>query len=235
MSQWTRLNFIVEGQTEETFVNRMIMPHLVTYSIDVSVRCVTTGRKKNRVFRGGMPSYLKIKNDIKGWLSEDREAYLTTFFDFYGLTNDFPGYQEALSKQTIAQKLCCLEASFSKDIENIRLIPYIQLYEFEALLYSNTSILDETMQIYSFKSKLNQLNDIINSYPSPEHINNDPNTTPSKRLLNLYEGYEKITHGCDAAELIGLSSMRQKCNLFNQWLTTLETLSPSRKHECNMS
>ncbi len=28
MTQWARLNFIVEGQTEETFINRMIRPHM---------------------------------------------------------------------------------------------------------------------------------------------------------------------------------------------------------------
>jgi len=71
-------------------------------------------------------------------------------------------------------------------VDNIRLIPYIQMYEFEALLYSEVSTLDETMQIYSFKSKLNELNDIINSFLTPEEINNNPNTAPSKRLLNLY-------------------------------------------------
>ena len=176
MNGWTRLNFIVEGQTEETFVNRMIKPHLANYAINASVRCVTTGKKRGRVFRGGMPNYLKIKNDINGWLCEDNEAYLTTFFDFYGLTHDFPGYQEALSKITVAQKLSCLKESFSKNIDNMRLIPYIQLYEFEALLYSDPSILDETMQLYSFQSKLNQLNEVINAYASPEEINNNPNT-----------------------------------------------------------
>ncbi len=226
MANWVRLNFIVEGQTEETFVNRIIKPHLAEYCLNVSVRCVTTGRKRGRVFRGGMPNYHKIKNDVTGWLNEDREAYLTTFFDFYRLTNDFPGYKEALSKIDIAHKLRCLEDSFSKDIDNIRLIPYIQMYEFEALLYSDISILDETMQIYSFKSKLNELNDITNSFSSPEEINNNPNTAPSKRLLDLYEGYEKINHGCDAAELIGLALIREKCDLFNRWMNALEALSP---------
>jgi len=228
MTDWTRLNFIVEGQTEETFVNRMIKPHLANYCINVSVRCVTTGRKRGRVFRGGMPNYSKIKNDVIGWLNEDRDAYLTTFFDFYGLTNDFPGYKEALSKRTTDQKLSCLENSFSKDIDNIRLIPYIQMYEFEALLYSEVSTLDETMQIYSFKSRLNELNDIIDSFINPEEINDKPNTAPSKRLLNLYEGYEKINHGCDAAELIGLPLIREKCYLFNRWLNALEALSPGQ-------
>ena len=225
MSDWTRLNFIVEGQTEETFVNRMITSHLATYSINVSVRCVTTGRKQGHVFRGGMPSYHKIKNDIVGWLSEDKESYLTTFFDFYGLTNDFPGYQDAISKVTIEQKLRCVQDSLAEDIDNIRLIPYIQMYEFETLLYSDILTLDETMQMYSFKSKSNQLNEIIKCYTSPEEINNNPKTAPSKRLLKLYEGYEKITHGCDAAELIGLSLIRQKCYWFHQWMNRLEALS----------
>lgn len=225
MTDWTRLNFIVEGQTEETFVNRIITPHLASYSISVSVRCVTTGRKKGRVFRGGMPSYQKLRNDIIGWLSEDKQAYLTTFFDFYGLTNDFPGYKQALSKTTIEQKFTCLEESLSKDINNNRLIPYIQIHEFEALLYSDITTLDETMQIYCFKSKFKQLNEIIKEYSSPEEINNNPNTAPSKRLLNLYEGYEKITHGCDAAELISLAVIRKKCHLFNKWMNSLEALS----------
>jgi hypothetical protein len=47
-------------------------------------------------------------------------------------------------------------------------------------------------------------------------------------LLNLYEGYEKINHGCDAAELIGLALMREKCYLFNRWLNALEALSPGQ-------
>jgi len=102
------------------------------------------------------------------------------------------------------------------------------MYEFEALLYSDVSTLDDTMQIYSFKSRLNELNEIINSFVNPEEINNNPNTAPSKRLLNLYEGYEKINHGCDAAELIGLPLMREKCYLFNRWLNALEALSPGQ-------
>lgn len=222
MTNWTRLNFIVEGQTEETFINRMITPHLADYCINVSVRCITTGRKRGRVYRGGMPNYSKIKKDISTWLDEDKKAYLTTFFDFYGLTNDFPGYEKAISQITIEQKLSCLEDSFSKDINNIRLIPYIQMYEFEALLYSEISILDETIQ--SDSSKLKELNKIINSFSTPEDINNSPNTAPSKRLLELYKGYEKINHGCDAAEIIGLPLMREKCSLFHKWLSTLENL-----------
>jgi hypothetical protein len=74
MSDWTRLNFIVEGQTEETFVNRMITSHLATYSINVSVRCVTTGRKQGHVFRGGMPIAFQKKKHFQTCHPDDRRA-----------------------------------------------------------------------------------------------------------------------------------------------------------------
>ena len=40
-----RLYSIVEGQTEETFVNQVLKPHLATQSIWASATCVTTRRK----------------------------------------------------------------------------------------------------------------------------------------------------------------------------------------------
>jgi len=54
-----RLHFVVEGQTEETFVNRTIIPHLASYSVWGDVRCVMTGRKRGILHRGGLASYAR--------------------------------------------------------------------------------------------------------------------------------------------------------------------------------
>ncbi len=59
-----RLNIIVEGQTEETFVNKILRPQLSVFNVFVSARCVETGRKRGRMFRGGMISYLKAQKNI---------------------------------------------------------------------------------------------------------------------------------------------------------------------------
>ncbi len=48
-----RLHFIVEGQTEETFVNQTLRPHLANISIWVKARCVMTSRKRGVKRREG--------------------------------------------------------------------------------------------------------------------------------------------------------------------------------------
>ena len=39
-----RLNFIVEGQTEEAFVKQILSPYLAGFEVWVQARCVLTSR-----------------------------------------------------------------------------------------------------------------------------------------------------------------------------------------------
>ena len=56
-----RLHITVEGRTEESFVNRTLKEHLAQYNVFADVRCVLTGRKRGKEYRGGMTDYLKAK------------------------------------------------------------------------------------------------------------------------------------------------------------------------------
>ena len=56
-----RLHFIVEGQTEETFVNRVLGPHLANQSIWAKARCVLTSRKRGIKHRGGNRNVFESK------------------------------------------------------------------------------------------------------------------------------------------------------------------------------
>ena len=67
-----RLNFIVEGQTEETFVNRALRPHLADREIWVSARCVATGKSMRRRDKGGIGNYAQAKRDIELWAKQDQ-------------------------------------------------------------------------------------------------------------------------------------------------------------------
>jgi hypothetical protein len=67
-----RLHVIAEGQTEEEFVNTVLAEHLGYFNISTSVHCITTKRTKNKVYRGGLTSYEKVKKDINLWLKQDR-------------------------------------------------------------------------------------------------------------------------------------------------------------------
>lgn len=93
-----RLNFIVEGQTEEAFVNTVLRPHLEAFSVWANARCVETSRKGNIKHRGGIMRYPQAKRDIGRWLREDRnlDACFTTMFDLYSLPEDFPGYSHTI-------------------------------------------------------------------------------------------------------------------------------------------
>lgn len=92
-----RLNMVAEGHAEETFAREVLKEPLAERAVFLCVRRVQTGRTGPRVYRGGMTSYEKAKNDLERWLKEDKgpDARFTTMFDLYGLPRDFPGYQGA--------------------------------------------------------------------------------------------------------------------------------------------
>ena len=138
-----RLNFIVEGQTEETFVNKQLVPHLAQKSIWASVRCVQTSRKRNIKYRGGLGRYAQASGDISRWMRQESG--------------------------------CDVRARFL----------------------------------------------------SPELINGDPETAPSKRIKREIPTYVKTTSGLNVTKRIGLPKLRAKCPHFGAWLDKLESLESS--------
>ncbi len=220
-----RLNIIVEGQTEETFVRDVLRDHLAACQVYVSARRVETGRDRrtSRIYRGGMTSYERAKRDIERWLNEDQQSYLTTMFDLYGLPDDFPNLAEAGRQTDPYQKVKLVEDGIASDIQSRRFIPYIQLHEYEGLLFSSVEAVDGVMSLYE-RSKLNELQNIRNQFNTPEEINDSATTAPSKRLSELYAAYDKVAFGVLISKRIGLETIRQECPHFSEWLSRIESL-----------
>ena len=103
-----------------------------------------------------------------------------------------------------------------------RFIPYLQLHEFEGLLFNNIAVFDNQLSAEEFNRKV--LKQTIDDYPNPEMINDNPETTPSARLQNLIVGYNKVVYGNIFAEAIGLTKMRAKTIRFNLWIEQLEQI-----------
>ena len=59
---------------------------------------------------------------------------------------------------------------------------------------------------------------------TPEHINNNPHTAPSKRILQIHPQYNKVLDGYNIANNIGLQAIRQECKHFDSWVRQLEAL-----------
>ena len=221
-----RLNFIVEGQTEEAFVNQILSPYLAGFEVWVQVRCVQTSRSRNIKHRGGIDSYGKAKNDINAWIKEDRnsDVRFTTMFDVYGLPTNFPGYKDAKQSSDPYGRVKVLEDALGEDISDRRFIPHFQLHEFEALLLSDPQKLDSQ---FDNSTGIRRLVDMVAGFDSPELINDGNNTAPSKRIIDEIPEYErmKVSAGPIVAEKIGLPTLRLKCKHFGEWLCKLETLN----------
>ena len=222
-----RLHIIAEGQTEEEFINTILTEHLGYFNISTDVHCITTKRTRTKVFRGGLPSYQKIKKDIIFWLRQDKhpEARFTTMCDLYALPNDFPEFEEAQKISDPYERVKQLENALFDDINDSRFIPYIQLHEFEALILSDPIKLEERFPNY--QSEVQKLVSLCQSFESPELINDGEQTAPSKRIIQAIPSYEgaKVSVAPLMAQKIGLENIRQKCPHFNQWIERLENLS----------
>jgi len=230
---YIRLHFVVEGQTEQTFVNNSIKSHLWKYNKGVDVRCVQTGRRGSTRFRGGIVSYRKLKNDLQRWMKQDNndDSWFTSMIDLYGLnsiSDEFPGYDEALQFNDPYKRVAALEKALyedvSRDINFCRFIPYIQLHEFEALLLVDPGKM--TVEFPEHSNEVEELAAQVKDYDSPERIDDGENTSPSSRIIALIPQYDgrKPSSGPIIADKIGLSIIKERCPHFKKWMEDLESL-----------
>lgn len=217
-----RLNITAEGFSEERFVSDILRPHLLNFNVYAETRKILTNRKLRK--RGGIVSYGKFKNDVTQWFKECPDVYHTTLIDLYGLDTDFPGHATTKHLRPYA-RVAEMERLLKDDLGSDRFIPYIQLHEFEALMYSDTVELENWLSLYNRLPK-DCFTKIRNSVPdnNPELINEGPQTAPSKRILSFCDSYDKVDDGILILKEIGLNKLRTECSHFNEWLETLENL-----------
>jgi hypothetical protein len=224
-----RLHITAEGQTEERYAQRALVPHLGYLGdrqVVADVRCVKTGRKRDTDYRGGVLDYRKARLDIVQWMKENdnTDSFFTTMFDLYALPEDFPGYAEALRETDCYRRAAVLEKAMEDDLAHRRFVPYIQLHEFEALLLADPSSLRS--EYLEHEAGIAQLIALTASR-NPEEINDGPDTAPSKRIILQIPAYrhQKASVGPLVAAKIGLETLRRRCHPFNDWVTRLESLS----------
>ncbi len=225
-----RLHVVVEGQTEETYVNRVLKQHLAGFQVFVEPRAVETGRRRGTVYRGGIRTYAKLRGDLMKWMKQDDnlDVFFTTMVDVYGLrrlTDGFPGLDKAAAISDPYTKVSALEEAWKADIRHPRFIPYLQLHEFEALLLASPQHLGE--EFIGCDEPIGRLADMADQFDSPELIDDGERTAPSKRIIAELPQYaaRKASAGPIIAERIGLEILRPKCPHFDGWLARLESLS----------
>lgn len=225
-----RLHITAEGQTEKAFVDRVLAPHLTQFGVYVDARCVLTSKDKRafKEYRGGLISYQRAKIDIETWMKEDAnpECWFSTMFDLYALPEDFPDFDKA-KKLVPYDRIARLEQAFSKDMKKRNFIPYIQLHEFESLIFADPTQLD--WEYLEHDKPIANLIEMVGDQ-NPELINDGPTTAPSKRIIQEISEYDKVTSGVSVAARIGLPTLRDKCKHFNEWVASLEKLGSKLWH-----
>ncbi|MFL9485022.1 DUF4276 family protein [Chitinophagaceae bacterium LWZ2-11] len=203
--------FIAEGTTEVEFIETSLRHYFIGKGIN-DIRAIGMG---------GSNSYFRYHHDVTTFLKRERDIIVTSLIDFFRLPNDFPGYADAKKLNGGQQQIEFIERKVEVHINNQRFVPYIQLHEFEGLLFADMKGFNE---IPGCNAKdLAELKSIIDKYPNPELINNGPETAPSKRLKRIITGYDKPLYGAYIALANGLDSIINKCPRFKEWLDKLET------------
>lgn len=198
-----RLAISVEGPTEERFVEMVLKPHLQTREIYAYPFPL-----------GGAGGYVyipRIKEDLNNLANSFDKV--TTLYDFYG----FRGKDATENKSSLEQKIVdCVAAPLRR-----RIIPYVQMYEFEGILFSSPEAIENNIQQ---RDLAQWAENILRQFGNdPERINDSEQTAPSKRLISQ-ANYIKTVHGPNIAREIGLAVLRVRCAGFGVWLDTLEAL-----------
>jgi hypothetical protein len=224
MSNYIEVMVIVEGKTEEIFINSMVTPYLAQKNIFVRATQITKPGQK-----GGDVRFARVKRDLAIHLKQRKNTYVTLFVDYYGIKSDWPGLdsiREGATPKQIAKTInhatkARAVALYSEQNAETRFIPFIAIHEFEALLFSDPELLSSHLEV-----KLSEVNAVLAECGGPEAINNNPDSAPSKRLDGWSKNgkFPKTTTGITIAQGIGINKMREKCPLFDNWLHTFETI-----------
>lgn len=219
-----RLIFIVEGETELEFVNRLLIPFLTVKGLTSSMNGIII------TMSGGGHGYNNIehfKNTIRPILSMSDEPIITTLIDHYGINSEkkLIGYTECIQESDVEERIKKMEEKLNEAVQSIKpyrfFIPYIQRHEFETLLFADPE------KGFDLEDRLikQDVISLCNSFTSIEDINCTPEGAPSKRLKIIYERhnkvYEKVTDAVDIAELTTIDKLLEECPRFRKWIETL--------------
>jgi hypothetical protein len=204
---------VCEGETEETFVRRVLSVHLTQKTFKPS--CLGGLNKRG---------YKKLVNEVRRWLDDKGITHVTTMIDLYRLPSDFPRKTQAHSDPY--KKVYSLEEALAEEIQDARFIPYIMLHEFEALLLIKTGleIIRKRAQVGESNALWKELQRDLARVDTPEKLNDDANSHPSARIKKIWPRFKKTTDGVGILEQVPWEELCAACRHFGDWIRKLEAL-----------
>lgn len=203
-----RLAIVVEGRTEEEFVKELLRSELQVQGIEAIPVLLKGNVSIDRV----------VSNMSRLAWNFDSVTSLVDCYGFKGRNDRSPEVIQSIIDAEVGERI-------KRTYDQSRVFSYVQKYEFEALLFSNTGVLD---RLYGGTRQYGiELERVRSKFHSPEDINDDPRTTPSRRLCRIISEYNKVVDGPLIAMETGLTTMRSECARFDEWISRLEALGHS--------
>ena len=207
-----RLAIVVEGPTERSFVGQVLAAHLRPLRIDA--RPILIGRASGHQ-GGGSVNVPRLAANMSQlyWSFE----VVTSLVDFYGFERKDDATVDMLEKAILDDVKSRIRHSW----DGRKVLPYVQKHEFEALLFADV---DAFSAINAPPNSIDELRAVPSRFATPEDIDDNPATAPSKRIAAAITNYDKVVAGAMVAKEIGLEAMRSTCPRFAAWLARLESL-----------
>ena len=211
-----RLAISVEGRTEEEFVRQVLADYLRRRNVEPTP--VLLGRARSTGQGGGNVTVERLTQDMVR-LYPDFNA-VTSLVDFYGFKDKGSRTVDELEEYLHEQ----IGNRIARSWNETRVFPYVQKYEFEGLLFSDVSAFARVGDI-GMPKNVEELRNARSQFPTPEDINDNRDTAPSKRIEKVIPQYQKVVHGPLLAEEIGLDTIRAECPRFDAWVARMESLA----------
>lgn len=218
---------VCEGHTEREFCRNVVAPHLGHRGVFLA----GTLRGKPGRKRGAIASWESYRVELIRLAKERDDRFVAVLVDYYRLPSDWPGRTKSATKQ-VRERGEFIENALKKDLERDvgdRFIPCIQMHEFESLLFVEPATSALTIAVgaglKNYEDIAAQLEAIKTECGGDvEAIDDSPQTAPSKRILSIVPGYDKVGWGVIAAGDVRLGTLRDGCPWLDRWLTSLESL-----------
>lgn len=209
---------VVEGQTEEQFVSRVLQP-FVGHGTVLQPIVGHTKRTARGTHRGGA-AWKHYRRQISKLVAEPHWAMVTTMIDFYAYPRDAPGWGdchggEAHDRECVTRR----ERLMSEDICAPRFRPFLMLHEFETLVVAAVAV---TPGVVDDPQAAEALSSLVDGFGGePERINDGPETAPSKRVQDAVRMYSKVQDGVAILEETDFRAVLSLCPHFSSWVADL--------------
>jgi len=222
MNSCAQVVVLVEGQTEQRFVKQVLAPYMAGHGLYLTSIILDKPGEK-----GGDVKFARAGKDIGKHLKQRKDTWITLLVDYYGINADWPGYAESKRQTDHIKKAAIMNQATAEQVQQLfpdqnqakRFIPYVSMYEFEALYFSDPACLAENLGVPQ-----RNVDEILVACGEPEKINDHSATAPSKRLEKLSARFKKTSTGIVIAAKIGIPKMQSACPLFDAWIKKLESL-----------